>query len=167
MRRIFALLLGLSAASPAWAVGVGSTYAFGGLGLGGNAFDLGLGLGYQGFGPSLDLHFEPFVIQIHVLELITTVADSELYLGANGYYQVHEADLGGAMTGVVQPGVSLDLWGDPTIIAIAAECRLGGQLKSAAGLGVYVVPSFGIVAGDGDAELFGGGALQISAWFGG
>ena len=161
------MIVALGAASPAWAVGVGSSFGIGGGGWFGNPFDFGFGFGSQGFGPSLDLVFDPVVLQLHVLELVDAVADEEVYLGGNVYVTVHDAPVGGPFLGVVQPGASVDLFGDPTIIAVAGECRLGAQAVEGAGLGIYVVPSLGIVAGDGEADLFGGGALQVSAWFGG
>lgn len=167
MTRFLAVLIGLGCASPAWAVGVGSSFGIGGGGWFGNPFDFGFGLGAQGFGPSLDLVFDPVVLQIHALELVDAAADGDLFVGANVYVSVHEAPVGGPFLGVVQPGASIDFWGDPGVLAIAGECRLGAQAVEGAGFGVYVVPSLGIAVGDGDADLFGGGALQFSAWFGG
>ena len=170
MRRVFAVLMGLAAASPAWAVGVGSSFGTGGFGIGaftGGDFNLGDGLGYQGFGPSLDLHFSPIVLQLHVLELFQNASDGDLYIGANGYYQAYEAPIAGSVVGVVQPGLSVDFFGDPVIMALGAECRLGAQAAEAAGAGIYIVPAVGLVIGDGDVDIYAGGALQFSVWFGG
>ena len=81
--RILLGVIALSAASPAWAVGVGSSFGIGGGGWFGNPFDFGFGLGGQGFGPSLDLVFDPVVLQLHVLELVDAAADGDAFLGAN------------------------------------------------------------------------------------
>ncbi|HHO53147.1 MAG TPA: hypothetical protein ENK18_20300 [Deltaproteobacteria bacterium] len=148
-----AMMLG---SSPAQAVGVGSSVGVG---------TTGPGL----FLPSLDFHFDPILLQIHVMEFFNQIDDNDqLYLGANLYVDAHQADLKGPWSGVVQPGGGLDLYIDPTIMVLTGECRLGAQTATeAGGLGVYVVPSLGIAFGDNiDGDLLAGGALQISAWFG-
>lgn len=148
-----AMVLG---ASPAHALGVGSS--------------VGVGTGGPGlFLPSLDLHFEPMLLQIHVMEFFNQIDDNDqLYLGANLYVDAHQADLQGPWSGVVQPGGGLDLFIDPTLMVLTGECRLGAEsANEAGGFGLYVVPALGIAFGDGvDGDLLAGGALQISAWFG-
>lgn len=158
--------------APAHAVGLGTsvgvgTGTFGGLG-GAFAPRISAAFASRGFVPSLDLRFEPIHIQIHALEFLDYLAnDGALFLGANGYYEVHRVGVADAWSGVVQPGVSLDIVADgDAIFAFAAECRLGVEAASAAGVGVYAVPAVGFVAGGGNAELMLGGGLQFSVWFG-
>ncbi len=155
--------MGLGLASNAHAVGFGTTAGFGVDSFGGGPLDVGLGFGF-GFAPSLDLYFEPVVLQIHVLETLDLAVDDTLFAGANVYVGVHEGDIGGGWQGVVQPGGSLDLFLDPVVMSLAGECRFGIQAANAMGFGIYVVPGLGVIAGDGDGELYAGGALQISAW---
>lgn len=157
-------------ASPASAVGFGSTA---GVGVAGSRF-VGDGdffglFGGLGFAPTLDIHADPVLVQIHALEFTEALIDAEdIYLGANVLFSVHDAPLGGQWLGVVEPGFGFDVYsaGDTTI-ALTGQCRLGGQVQDAAGLGVYVVPEVGIGINDGDADWIAGGTLQISAWFGG
>lgn len=158
----------LLSSAPAHAVGVGTTA---GLGTGGwfgdpGLFDLGAGLG---FAPTLDIHANPVLVQIHVLEFTEALIDAEdVYLGANVLFGVHEAPLGGQWLAVVEPGFGMDIYaaGD-TYIQLTGQCRLGGQVQEAAGLGVYVVPEVGLGLTDGDVDWIAGGTLQVSAWFGG
>jgi hypothetical protein len=158
-----ALLLSM----PAHAIGVGTTAGLGSEGWSaGNPFDLGFAFGARGFAPSLDLHFDPILLQLHVLELVDAAADGEVFLGANLYVNVYDADIGGPWAGVIQPGASVDILGDPVILGLAGECRLGMQAEGGMGFGIYVVPAIGVVAGDGDGELYTGGTLQISLWAG-
>ncbi len=158
----------LLSAPTAHAVGIGSTAAIG-VGdrfFGGDFFDLGAGLG---FAPTLDIHANPVLVQIHVLEFTEALIDDEdIYLGANVLFGVHEAPVGGQWLGVVEPGFGVDLYaaGD-TWIGLTGQCRLGAQVQEAAGLGVYVVPELGLGISDGDADWIAGGTLQVSAWFGG
>lgn len=154
-------------ASPAaHAVGFGSTAAVGTGGWQLGPFDLALGLG---FAPTLDLHADPVLVQIHVLEFTEAlIDDDDVYLGANVLFDAHDAPLGGQWLGVVQPGGGFDLYsaGD-TAVAITGQCRLGAQTQDGAGFGVYVVPEVGLGLSDGDADWIAGGTLQVSAWFGG
>jgi hypothetical protein len=135
-----------------------------------HAFEMGttVGVGGEGlsFPPSLDLYFEPVVLQIHALGTLDAAFDEGLYLGANLYVHVAEQAVGSGWKAVIQPGASLDIWGDPTSIGIAVESRFGAQVKETAGFGFYLVPALGFVTGGGQAEPFAGGALQISVWYG-
>ena len=155
-----ALLAMFLAAPEAHALGVGTS-----VGLGTGDFASG-GL----FLPSLDLHFEPFVLQIHAMEFLNSVADDDLFIGANLYGEAMSADFKGPWKGTVQPGAGLDLFIDPTVLRITGEVRVGAQTSSGdGGFGVYVVPALGILVGDNDViddPFVAGGALQISAWFG-
>jgi hypothetical protein len=164
--RAAAVGCGLFLVAPqAHAFGVGTT---GGFSTGGvlDPFDLAGAFGSRSFAPTLDLHFDPVLVQIHVLEFVDLVADGEVFLGGNLYVNVHDASVGGPWAGVIQPGASVDLIADPVILALAGECRFGFQAEGDMGFGVYVVPALGVVAGDGDGELYGGGTLQISVWAG-
>lgn len=128
-----------------------------------------LARGQGGFSPSLDLHFEPVLLQIHVGEFLRELSEEEVQLGANIYFTAAEAGLPGSISAVVQPGAGLDLFVDPTVVRITAECRVGGQLASdQGGFGIYVVPAVGLSLGEGapDNAFIVGGALQISAWLG-
>lgn len=147
----------------ALATGLGSSA---GLGFGGLAGRFGADFDFvsRGFAPSFDLHTQPLVLQFHVLEFIDQLSDEEIYLGANLYFDVFAAEISGPWIGVVQPGVSIDLVGDPFIIGLAGECRLGAQAEGAMGFGIYVVPSLGFYTGAGDSDLMVGGTLQISSW---
>jgi hypothetical protein len=134
-----------------------------------HAFEMGtsVGVGVDGlsFAPSLDLYFEPIVLQIHALDTLDAAFDEDLYLGANLYVHVAEQPVGNSWQAVIQPGASLDIWGDPTSIGIAMESRFGAQVKETAGFGFYLVPALGIVTSGGRAEPYAGGALQISVWY--
>ena len=160
-----AALLLLSA--PAHAVGIGSTAGIGtgGLFSGATFFD------FRGssFAPTLDIHANPVLVQIHVLEFTEALVDEEeLYLGANVLFAAHEGALTGPWLGVVEPGFGVDLWAtDPMWIGLTGQCRLGAQVQEAAGFGVYVVPELGLGISDGDVDWVAGGTLQVSAWFGG
>ena len=48
-------------------------------------------------------------MQIHIPEFLLALEDNGVQLGANVYGTVHDAKLAGGWTGVVQPGVGLDL----------------------------------------------------------
>ncbi len=121
-----------------------------------------------GFLPSLDYRADPLVLQFHVLEFIGPLLETQdILLGANIYYEVGGGSVGGTWMGVVQPGGSIDILGDPFVIAAAAEVRVGAETASTMGLGFYVVPAFGVWAGQNDSGVLTGGALQVSAWFGG
>jgi hypothetical protein len=163
------LILSLLLTTSAHAVGIGSTAGLGTGGLfvfDGDFFGLGSSLG---FAPTLDIHANPVLIQIHVLEFTEALIDAEdIYLGANVLFAAHEAPLAGPWLGVVEPGFGIDLYAaNDTAVAITGQCRLGAQVQEAAGLGVYVVPEVGIGITDGDADWIAGGTLQVSAWFGG
>lgn len=164
-------LLLLLAAPEAHAVGVGSTIGLGSYNV--FVFDPNnyFGLwGGSGFAPTLDIHADPVLVQIHVLEFTEAlIGNEDIYLGANVLFSAHDAPIGGQILGVVEPGVGFDLYtgNNDTTIAITGQCRLGGQIQEAAGLGLYVVPEAGFALNDGDAEWLAGGTLQISAWFGG
>ncbi len=152
--RIVVTTLLLAAASPAWAVGVGSSVGaqFGNTG---------------GFLPSLDLHFDPFVLQIHVLEFVNELTEEDVRLGANFYGTAHATAFEGPWQGVVQPGVGLDIYADPFRLDLTGEVRLGAQTANErGGFGIYVVPALGLRIDDNDDPLLAGGAVQISAWFG-
>jgi hypothetical protein len=147
------LFLGLALHVPAHAFGLGSS--------------VGVGFGDPlGFPPSFDLVLDPAIIQIHALQTIDAAVDDQLYLGANVYFEVEIAPIGGPWYGTIQPGFSLDLLGDPTTVVVAGEARLGLAAQDDAGFGLYVVPALGIAASDGDTELVAGGTLQVSVWFG-
>lgn len=137
------------------------------------AFGLGSSVGIElgsaggGFPPSLDLVVDPAIVQLHVLRTLDAAFDGDLFIGANVYFDVANPVIAGPVSGAVQPGFSVDLGADPTTISVAGECRLGAQAADRAGFGVYVVPAIGMLAVDGqDAELYAGGTLQISVWFG-
>lgn len=172
MPRILVALTLLACSTNAQAVQVGTSTAFSTSGFVlGNAFDFGLGdvFGARGFAPSLDLRSSTLHFQFHVLEFLSVLADDGgAFIGANGYYQLHTAPVGGAWMGVVQPGLSVDLWADnDLLLGLAAEARVGVEAAEDMGFGVYVVPSLGLAVGDGDTDLIAGGTLQFSAWFGG
>jgi hypothetical protein len=159
-------------AEVAGAVGLGST---GAIGVGGDwvdgPFDPAFGgpFGVGGFAPTLDLHANPVLVQIHVLEFTEALIDAEdLYLGANVLFDAHQAPLGGPWLGVVQPGFGIDLLvEDPLALGLTGQCRIGGQVQDGASLGAYVVPTAGLLLNGGDAEWMAGGSLQLSVWFGG
>jgi hypothetical protein len=151
-----------------WGLWLGVAHAFEmgtTVGLGGG-LDLGDGPGGMSFPPSLDLYFEPIVLQIHVLDTLNAAFDEDLYVGANLYVHVAEQPVGGSWQAVIQPGASLDIWGDPSSIGIAMESRFGAQVKEQAGFGFYLVPALGLVTSGGRAEPFAGGALQVAVWYG-
>jgi hypothetical protein len=167
-----------------WSLWLGVAHAFEmgtTIGLGGG-LDLGEGPGGLAFPPSLDLYFEPIVLQIHVLDTLNAAFDEDLYVGANLYVHVAEQPVGGGKAGeprgrqaagrtagcqaVIQPGASLDIWGDPTSIGVAVESRFGAQVKETAGFGFYLVPALGFVTSGGRAEPFAGGTLQLAVWYG-
>ena len=66
----------------------------------------------------------------------------------------------------VQPGFSIDLLDDPTTVVIAGESRFGLAGADDGGFGLFVVPALGISSSNGDTQLFTGGTLQVSVWFG-
>ncbi|MBX2803412.1 MAG: hypothetical protein KTR31_37375 [Myxococcales bacterium] len=147
------LLMGLFLAAPqAEAAGVGSS----------------IGVGTRGFAPTLDVSFEPFLLQLRVLDFLDGLDEEETHLGAKFYGTVHDAEFGRNVTGLVQPGVGLDIFLDPTVITIAGACRLGGEVASDKGaIGLFVVPEVGVRAGDNvDDGWFAGGRFEISARFG-
>lgn len=158
------MLVTMWMASAAHAVGIGSTGALGlgGWG-GGDLFDFGSG----GFAPSLDIRAEPVIVQIHVLEFTEAlVDDEELYLGANVLFAAGASPLHGPWLGVVQPGFGFDIVGDPLLLSLTGQCRLGVEAQEAAGVGLYVVPELGIALADNQSDWIAGGSLQLSVWFG-
>ena len=173
MRRLICTLM--LVAAPAANAGVGTSLGLGSgnlLGLQNDLADFVRFGGYPanaGFLPSLDYRADPVVLQFHVLELIDELAEGDVYLGANFYYDLTSAGgpVAGSWKGAVQPGVSLDLFGNPLVIALMGEMRVGVEAQSAMGFGIYVVPSIGVGVGDRESALLTGGALQISAWWAG
>lgn len=163
MPRLLPLVF-LAAPGSAWALSLGSTWGFGS-GFGFDPFDFD-GVVRFGFAPTLDIRADPVIGQIHALELVDAAVDGEVYLGGNLYFEMHRAEVGGPWSGVVQPGLSLDLCCDPIALAFGPEVRLGIEAASAAGFGVYVVPAIGVATGGDAADLYTGGTLQVSTWFG-
>lgn len=152
-----------------WWLGVAHAVEIGSsIGLGGDFYfdDFGArGFG-GGFPPSLDFHFDPIVLQIHVLNTLAAALDERVYIGGNLYVQVAQQPVTTSWNAVVQPGASLDLAGNPVTLGLAFETRLGIQAEQQAGFGIYLVPAVGIVTGGGQAEAYVGGGLQMSVWFG-
>lgn len=120
------------------------------------------------FSPSLDLRFEPVIIQIHIMEFLRELADEDVQIGANVLFRAHDAELGKRTKAVVEPGFGLDILANgDTMVAVTGDCRLGATINGAkAGFGVYVVPSIGLMFGDGDVDFGAGGGIQLSTWFG-
>lgn len=169
MKRILFVVAVLGLAQEASAIELGTTAGFGTGGFGFFGTRLGPGWGSRSFAPTFDLRTDALHFQFHVLDLLSTLnAGNGLFLGANGYYRLHEADVGGPWTGVIQPGGSVDLWiDDDAFIALAAEGRFGIEAVGSAGFGIYVVPALGIAIDRGTLDLVTGGTVQISAFFGG
>ncbi len=117
--------------------------------------------------PSLDLRTENLLFQIHALEFVSGLANELLLLGGDLYFGKFSRPMGQTWKGIVQPGVGVSVLGDPFVLYVLAEARLGGEMTtSGARLGVSVVPELGLLTGDPDPELVVGGGVQFSAWFG-
>jgi hypothetical protein len=147
------MLFLLLTTSRAHALGLGSSLA------------LAPGGGAGAFTPTFDLVFDSLVLQIRATETLNAAFNNELFLGANLYANAAEKPIAGGFSGVVQPGGGLQLYGDPTVIVVSGQCRLGAQAVDQAGFGLYVVPEIGLVESSGDVNLYAGGALQVSVWF--
>ena len=152
------LLLAAAALAPLSAhAGLGTTFYVG-------AEDANNGFLWGTTYPSLDIYTKPVIVQIHAMEFLRSLTRDDFYLGANAYLPLLEMDVAGQVTGVVQPGLSLDLSDDPFTMGVAGLCRLGGESTGRMGLGIYVVPAFGFAIVDDDFDLLMGGTLQLSAW---
>ena len=120
---------------------------------------------FGSFLPSLDYRADPLHLQFHVLEFVDGIADENIFLGVNGYYEINRQDMSGDWNRVVQPGASVDILqvaNAPLFLMVLAESRFGIEAN---GFGVHLVPSFGVLIGDSDTELVVGGTLQAGVWF--
>jgi hypothetical protein len=172
MRRSLAPLplLALLAVPPAAQAGIGTTWAFNSgsaVYYGGDWDALGYTFPFHTL-PSLDVRMQKMDLQIHALEFIGGIANDTIMLGANAYFQALERPAPGPFTGVVDPGVSLDIVAatdfDPTNIGVMGLARLGVEAEERYGCGVYVVPALGVGLVSEEFELLVGGSLQFSAW---
>ncbi|MCO4744467.1 MAG: hypothetical protein KC912_06760 [Proteobacteria bacterium] len=120
-----------------------------------------------GFLPTLDLHFDKFVLQVHLLETLDLLFNEDIFLGANGYIEILDSPVGGSWSAVVAPGAGIDILGDPFVISATGEARFGVRSNGPAGVGVFVVPAVGVAVGDVDSDLVAAGTVQFSMWFGG
>lgn len=149
--------------SVAGATEIGSSVGFG-FGAGDGLGDIE-GYGGLGFAPTLDLRFSEIALQIHAIDTLAAAFDERLFLGANLYVGVLEKPITGALFAVLEPGASLDLLSEPSLLSVGGECRFGAVARGEGSVGVYVVPAAGIVAGGGEAHPYFGGTLQISVGF--
>jgi hypothetical protein len=146
----------LSLASTAHATALGTTI---GIGSGG-------GTTAGGFLPSFDIYADPVTVNVHALELLQSVSDDDLFLGANVYFNAVDRERG-ELKLVLQPGFGLDFFTDPTVDVITAEARIGARTKGGpAGMGVWIVPAVGFATSDNDTDFITAGTLQIGAFFG-
>jgi hypothetical protein len=148
-------------AAPAQAADIGSSYwmgwrtAYGGP---------GLPTGFESF-PSLDIRTDDVIVQTYPIDLLVALTQEDAEISVNVFFPVHDAPVTDALTGVVQPGVSADLFTDPFTLGVAAAVRLGVEAGQDAHVGAYVVPELGLVLVDGEAGLVAGGKLEMSVWF--
>lgn len=168
-KRLALSLALLVPASPAWALGIGTTLGVGGgfpLSININGEVVRLGGTSSGFLPSLDFHFSDVALQVHVLETLAGLATEDFFFGANIYFGLPMGGVGGGWDALVAPGAGLDLFIDPFAMGITAEAQFGVTREGAASLGLAIVPALGVWIVDGDVDLLVGGTLQMSIWFG-
>lgn len=173
MRRTMALLppLALLIAPRAALAGIGTTWAFN------NGSEVATGpVMWGGTGvafpfhslPSLDLRLKKVDLQIHALEFIGGIAGDTLLVGGNILFRGLERPAPGPFTGVVDPGVSIDIAADtdfaPTNLGVMGLARMGVEAQERFGVGVYVVPAVGVGLLEEDFELLVAGSLQFSVW---
>jgi hypothetical protein len=164
-----AALLAVLLAPAAASAGLGTTF-YAGTESAGEAWGLDYLPAWSGPGryPSLDWRNKKIILQFHVLEFLDHLADEDVFIGLNGMYQVWDGNLGRGAAAVIQPGLSVDVFGDPFVFSIGALGRFGGEIGDGGGTGggLYVVPVLGLAIVDDEAELLTGGSLQVSIWFG-
>jgi hypothetical protein len=119
------------------------------------------------FWPTLDYRGDPVIVQIHVLEFLAALAQEDVFLGANIHLDLIEGAAMGQARGVIQPGVSVDILGDPFVLALGATGRFGFETGSNVNVGAYIGPVLGLAFDDGDVGLLTGGSVQFSFWVGG
>lgn len=156
-------LLGLFAASPAYAVGFGTTAGIGsGIALDNDAQFIGT---EAFFLPSLDLRFDTFLLRIHLLETLGSLANETVFIGVDGHVTLADYEVAGNWHGVLAPGAGIDLISDEFGVGITAMLQMGIETEGDMGFGVYIVPAIG--AGFGDSTwLITAGTLQFSVWLG-
>ena len=163
-----ALLFGLLWATPAHAVGLGTTGWFaddlGGGGAGGGRWFGGQWL------PSFDVYpSDQLSLQFHALDTVALLIDGTdiIFLGGDLNYTMWTGAAWGELEGVIEPGGSLDLYLDDGDVAlvVGVTSRFGFRGGDAMKVGLYVVPGVGVAAGDAGDGVVWGGALQLSMWF--
>ena len=158
------LIAGALAVLPATAsAGVGVTWSagseYGAKGYYTSAFNL----------PTIDYHQDKFVIQVHALDLVEGLVTDNLQFGLNGYMTTRRAKVNEDVGGVIQPGLSLDIYApgfdfSNGLIGFQAQVRMGAQTQKGTGFGIYVVPGLGVGMAGGEADVMVSGMLQVSAW---
>jgi hypothetical protein len=168
---ILALMLAIP--HEASAMGLGTTGY-----LVGRDFDFGVDTGvltFARFGgwwlPSFDLYpSQTIVIQIHGLDTLAWLFDDtdQIYLGGDISFSAYRTNALPGMTGVIEPGGSLDLWdfNRDLEIVIGGQCRFGIEGGEGMRMGVYLVPGIGVATGDFNDDVVWAGNLQWSMWFG-
>jgi hypothetical protein len=126
----------------------------------------GVRLGYTL--PSLDLRFDEFVVQIHALETVVTLANDEvLYLGANAWTPVTSGTLGGQWEAFAGVGGSLDfaIDGGDALVQAGPVAPVGVRFGTVPRVAIYVQPGLYVASIYGDLDVVADAQLLTSVWF--
>jgi hypothetical protein len=154
-------------------VALGSAPAF--AGVGSTAYLQSMNDGTTWY-PSLDIHTEGWLVQIHLLDVLSVAGPTkDINFGADVTKVALKRKVGNDIDGVIAPGVGFRL-DAPTSFKNAGfnavlQARMGAEVKQGMGIGLYVVPELGIsnlasVSATGKRQIgvtYGGG-LQVSVW---